>query len=288
MKRTDELLNQNCQDVWPKLYYHIAHSLIRDFGIKGEKAIRVGLRKYGVDRGTALRKLHIENGYPINMYTLFSVYDLPDDPRCRRRSIRLNKSERLSETLVCPIADLWISYGAKDLGRIYCEEFHHAMYGAYAAGTQVNLGQTLTQEGDSHCRFSVYYREANTEGDFDGRELNFDDVHEMPYRDGIEMIVVKLYNNLYQGATEILGAEAIPTVASAMKELAKDVGTHYREFAKSLDVPVTDEWLNHEFPFHLGEGAPYGYWLEYDISEQWNIYKRDFEPEFLKHVKSQM
>ncbi len=46
------------------------------------------------------------------------------------------------------------------IGRIYCEEVHHEIFGAYDEAVQTNLSQTLTQ-GNDRCRFSIYYRPAN-------------------------------------------------------------------------------------------------------------------------------
>ncbi|MGC2871828.1 L-2-amino-thiazoline-4-carboxylic acid hydrolase [Ihubacter sp. mB4P-1] len=281
MTRIEALKNQNCQDVWPKLYYYIAKELLETNGLNGEKALRSGIRKYGEHRGSALRKEHIQNGYPINMYSLFMAYDLPDDPRFRRRSIKLTKNERLSETLVCPIADLWITYGAKDLGRIYCEEYHHAMFSAYAPGSQTNLGQTLTQDGDNHCRFSVYYRQANGGNLYGDEEADFKEFQEMPYREGIEMIVVRLLNNLYLGMRDELNVEkASNIIHNSLKQLALDTAQQYLAFAESIDEKVTSQWLASEFPLQLDKDAPYGYWLEFEDQTPWNLFKSVFEPSF--------
>lgn len=281
MSRIEDLKNQNCQDVWPKLYYYIAKELIDKYETEGERALRDGIRRYGYHRGSALREQHVQWGYPINMYSLFMAYDLPDDPRFRRRAIRLNKNERLSETLVCPIADLWIQYGGKDLGRIYCEEYHHAMFGAYAPGSQTNLGETLTQEGDDHCRFSVYYRQANAGEEYGDEEVNFDDFEEMPYREGIEMIVVRLLNNLYLGIRDTIGRkEAEEVLRNAMAQLAKDTAAHYRKFAEDIDEEISTAWLALELPLRFDEPEPHDYWCEFEDRIPWQVFKEVFEPQF--------
>jgi len=285
MSRIEDLKNQNCQDVWPKLYYYIASELIAQYEQDGERALRCGIRRYGKDRGQHLRALHIEKGYPINMYSLFMAYDLPDDPRFRRRSIKLNPSERLSETLVCPIADLWLNYDGRAVGRIYCEEYHHAMFGAYAEGSQTNLGQTLTQEGDDHCRFSVYYRAANAVTAYQDTEADFSEFREMPYRVGIEMIVTRLLNDLYISAAEILGkSQAIDVFSEALILLAKDVAAQYHNFAESIDEKIDIEWLDKEFPLPLHQSAPCGYFLEFQDQTPWQLFKTSFEPLFLQEL----
>jgi hypothetical protein len=161
MKRNDELKIMNLQDSWTKLYYYLAKNLVEMFGIEGEQALREGIRNFGVDRGTTLRKEHLKSGLQPNLKNLFTYGDLPGDPRFRRNKIELTPQTRFSETLVCPMASLWKEMGGMNLGRIYCEEFHHAKFSAYAPHTQVNLTKTLTQDGDEFCRFSVYLRPAN-------------------------------------------------------------------------------------------------------------------------------
>ena len=71
------------------------------------------------------------------------------------------------------MAEVWDQYDARRIGRIYCEEFHRACYQdhracyqEYAFGlTQVNLAQTLTQDGDGYCDFHVVLRKANVPSD---------------------------------------------------------------------------------------------------------------------------
>ena len=80
--------------------------------------------------------------------------------------MKLTDEERNSHTLVCPMAEVWDQYDARRIGRIYCEEFHRACYQEYAFGlTQVNLAQTLTQDGDGYCDFHVVLRKANVPSD---------------------------------------------------------------------------------------------------------------------------
>jgi hypothetical protein len=63
--------------------------------------------------------------------------------------------------LECTFFNVWRDYpDSQQIGRIYCEEVHHEIFGAYDPKTQINLSQTLTQ-GDDRCRFSIYLRPAN-------------------------------------------------------------------------------------------------------------------------------
>jgi hypothetical protein len=148
-------------DLTAKMYYYLARGLCESFGIKGEAALRRGIRRFGRERGLRLRQQHLDQGLEINMHNLFTYYDLPSDDRFRRNKIELTKQTRLSETLVCPFPGIWKSYAdGNRVGRIYCEEVHHAIFGGYDEAVQTNLSTTLTQ-GDDRCRFAIYFRPSN-------------------------------------------------------------------------------------------------------------------------------
>ena len=122
-------------DSFTLLYSFLAAPLLDRFGLEGERALREGTRAFGRDRGETLRRKHLEANVKINMLSLFTVgADLPPDPRYKKERIALNPQERVSRTYYCPMAELWKEYGAQDIGRIYCEEFHSACYGHYAYG----------------------------------------------------------------------------------------------------------------------------------------------------------
>ena len=150
-------------DNYTLLYSFICREILDEFGIEGERAVREATRRYGRDRGIHSRMEHIEKGYKVNMQTLFTAGSgLPKDPRFRRELQELNPEERISHTLVCPMADIWKAYGEREIGRIYCEEFHPACYEHYAYDVgHTNLSKTLTQECDEYCAFNVTLRAQN-------------------------------------------------------------------------------------------------------------------------------
>jgi len=151
---------QNLMDLQAKMYYYLAKGLLA-FGLEGEAAVRRSIRRFGRKRGLALRRDHLAKGLELNLYNLFTYYDLPGDVRFRRNQIELTPETRLSETLECTFFNVWRDYpDSLPIGRIYCEEVHHEIFGAYDPKTQINLSQTLTQ-GDDRCRFSIYLRPAN-------------------------------------------------------------------------------------------------------------------------------
>ena len=66
-----------------------------------------------------------------------------------------------AKLLECTFYDVWKTYpDGNPIGRIYCEEVHHQIFGAYDSAVQTNLATTLTQ-GDDRCRFAIYLRPAN-------------------------------------------------------------------------------------------------------------------------------
>ena len=115
------------QDSYTIMYALLARQIINALGEVGDSIVREATRRYGKDRGRKRRQKHLELNVKINMHSLFAVCsDLPSDPRFRRDRLMLTEEERNSHTLICPMAQVWEEYGAKKIGRIYCEEFHRA------------------------------------------------------------------------------------------------------------------------------------------------------------------
>ncbi len=152
---------QRLADIHAKMYYYLGWGLCEEFGLEGEAALRRAIRRFGRERGLQLRKEHLAKGLEINLHNLFTYYDLPNDARFCRNKIELTAETRLSETLVCTYFNVWSQYpDGNRIGRIYCEEVHHQIFGGYDEMVQTNLCCTLTQ-GDDKCRFSVYMKPAN-------------------------------------------------------------------------------------------------------------------------------
>lgn len=150
-------------DLWAKLYYFLGSKLLESYGVDGERALREAVREYGRHRGRLIRERHQAEGHPIDLESLFGRYDLPNDPRFRRKKIELTPETRISQTLVCPYAEVWddLAGGKSRVAQLYCEEVHHALFSAYDPAVQTNLCHPLTHEGTDHCMFSVYLRPAN-------------------------------------------------------------------------------------------------------------------------------
>ena len=238
----EEKCIMNLGDCYTLLYGYIARQLLEQFGEPGEKAVREATRRFGVDRATVTRAKHLAVGAKINMLNLFTLYhDLPGDPRFRRELQEINSQERVSHTLVCPMADTWKAHGQMAIGRIYCEEFHPACYSAYAYGhTQVNLAKTLTQEGDEYCAFNVVLRPTNLPQEL--RPVCFEEYdpayaapdfppQEVSGKKGFGMLSIKLYSHLLQTAVEQLGEEAAQAVEKGLENFAQAAAGILRDSA---------------------------------------------------------
>ena len=159
--KTPEENLQQMMDLQAKMYYYLAKGLIDNFGLPGDAAVRRAIRRFGWERGKKLRAEHLAKGLEITAFNLFTYYDLPGDARFKRNKLQFTDETRLSETLECTFYDVWKSFpDGNKLGRIYCEEIHHQIFGAYDSAVQTNLATTLTQ-GDDRCRFAIYLRPAN-------------------------------------------------------------------------------------------------------------------------------
>lgn len=249
MYTVEEVKIINYGDTFTMIYGCISKRLIEAFGIDGERAVRLGTRYYGRYRGLAEQKVHLEHGLKINLENLFTrFYDLPTDPRFRRELQRINPQERVSHSLVCPMADTWADYGMKAIGRIYCEEFHPACYGSYAFDqTYVNLGKTLTQDGDDYCEFNLLLRPENmtpdlrkkcfAEYDPDYVEPEVEDTPIDP-KTGFSNIALYVYYGMLKAASEILGEEGERSVEEGLADAAHITAELIRRHAKENEMTV--------------------------------------------------
>ena len=119
-------------DIWALLYYHMARELTGTFGCAGERALRESIRRFGRERGLAMRARHISEGRPINLQSLFEHYDLPSDSRSQRTTYRLSEEERISKTTACPYADLWGEYDDGGHCRLRRRSVGFSGHGGYA------------------------------------------------------------------------------------------------------------------------------------------------------------
>jgi hypothetical protein len=255
-------------------------------GLKGESALREGIRRFGIDRGTKRRETQLAANYKINMENLFSVgSDLPSDPRFRRDRITLIPQERISRTLACPMAEVWDSYGLRAVGRIYCEEFHPACYSAYAYGyTQVNLGRTLTQEGDEYCSFNVILRPEHLPEHL--RPVCFEeyDPHytgpssflpQAEAKTGFGFLCIRIYYYLFEVLLERFGQGGRGVIAEALTKVAEDTVKRLKNQSEEMKSPLNRDFVEANYPFCLDVDSD-PLWTNYDTNGALALIKEHF------------
>ncbi|MCC8027288.1 MAG: L-2-amino-thiazoline-4-carboxylic acid hydrolase [Clostridium sp.] len=264
----------NLGDSYTLLYGFIAGTLMERLGMDGETAVREATRQFGYDRAEATRKRHQEVNAKINMLNLFTLFhDLPADPRFRRELQEINPQERVSHTLVCPMADIWAEYGQKAIGRIYCEEFHPACYSHYAFDrSQVNLSKTLTQDGDEYCDFNVILRPENLPDELKPQCFEeYDPCYrepEIPHvetdgKKGFAQLSIKLYYYLMKCASMELGEAGIRAVREGLGRFAEAMEQMFRKRAEKDGLRVDRGYIKDNLPVDLDTIEDAAMWADY-------------------------
>ena len=258
----EEQCIMDLSDNYTVLYSFLCREVLDEFGVEGERALREGTRRYGRDRGQVSRDAHLAMGVKINMQSLFSVGgDLPPDPRFRRELQRLNPEERVSHTLVCPMAEIWKAYGEREIGRMYCEEFHPACYNHYAYDYgHTNLAKTLTQECDDYCAFNVLLRAEDLPEEL--KPLCFaeyDPGYVPPAvnppqangKRGFETLSIKLYYYLLETVDAAFGERGRAAIGRGLEKMAADGAARARNTAKAYQRPFDEQVCYDSYPLTL-------------------------------------
>lgn len=287
----------NLSDVYTLMYGYLADSVIKHHGLQGEICVREATRLFGQDRGITLRKKHLSIHAKINMKNLFSLYpDLPNDPRFKRELQILSPQARISHTLFCPMADIWNRHGLKDIGRIYCEEFHPACYSSYAYDyTHVNLARTQTQGDDAYCSFRVMLRPDNLpeelrpvcfeEYDPHCVQPDFNPDLALSGKDGFEMLSIKLYYYLLASAEDNFGKDGIDAVSEGLQALARETANLLKITARQLDIPVTDDaFLFNNVPISRDYDSRHIFWDGYDGHGAVALWEKNFNLPLMTHL----
>jgi hypothetical protein len=142
--------------IWTKLYYHMANALI-SFGEEGEKALRKSIRDFAIDRGETMRRIAEKLNLPLTYETEAKLHDMPFNEICEQSKKYFPDTEgTYASEGFCPYAEWWRSYpnGTK-VGKIYCDEFHHAQWAAFNPKHRVDMVEKIT-EGDPKCTLVSY------------------------------------------------------------------------------------------------------------------------------------
>lgn len=246
MNRLEAMQMESLQDSWTIMYTFLARILYDEYSLEGESALREAIRRFGRDRGLTNRQRLLDNNIKINLETLYCEgRDRPGDPRFVQNSPLNTREEKIDWTFVCPDADLWRYYHSTDVGRIYCEEFHHACYEAFTFDiAKINLTRTLTQEGDDRCSFYFTFRAENVPDEL--KPLCFEEydpgyvkpTKPMPKpqgKSGFNMLWLKLYYYFVEVCCERFGEkEGHKIVAAGLTRVAREHALYYQAKAQSI------------------------------------------------------
>lgn len=288
-----ELSIHSYQDCWSIMYMHIGRSLLDELGIEGEAIVRESVRRYGRDRGRTLREIHRKYNLKPNLYNLFNYYDLPLNTAYRQNKVVSTTQERITHTRACPIADLWKENNELPLGRMYCEEFHHAMFCAYAPKTEVNLAQTLTIEGRDYCSFATYLRPANMSPEerkeafeeYDPsykRDENF--VFDLgSEKDRFVLLWAKLYFYFAQTAIEKAGEKGKQAIINGLGKTAMSTAEYLKKKAEKMDWKCDKKLVEEHLPLSLDMNED-KIWEEYDDSTIKNLLQVHFYNKLMEEL----
>ena len=124
------------------MFYHFANLLVEKYGEEGKALVREAVKRFGLDRAERVRKEVIKMGLEPVLENYGKVLDLP----------QIGWGGPTRETH-CPLAEVWITKGAEDLCKLYCEVDVWKMVGYNPKIKVKRLRWVL--EGDADCRYQI-------------------------------------------------------------------------------------------------------------------------------------
>lgn len=159
-------------DLWAKLYLSFGKEIIEQLGeTKGKELLISCIRRYASIRGRSVADYVKKNALEHNAENFVRNYDAPfADIQKACLSLFPDKKLEASEgTTFCPYKEIWESFdGGQQIGLIYCEAFHEAMWKSYHPKLRVRQDKIMTK-GDEMCTFHTFM-----EGQEDKALLIFD------------------------------------------------------------------------------------------------------------------
>ena len=258
MNAYHELAQQNLLDGWAMTYMDLTDSIMKTLGRSGEGIIREAVRRYGSDCGLQYQTLCLAHNIKTNLDTLFSPENHDwFDPRFRYQLQRCEEECFINEVITCPIADFWALNGGKEHGRWFCEEFYHAMASAYCYNiSQTNISDTLTHDGDNHCRFAIYMRAACLEKEKRPQSYaRFDPDGPKPSplprpspKQRLEYNSLLLYYKLLEVGVERFQDEGRCALALGLRALGQDAAAYIKRRAQNTGNPPDLGYAEANFP----------------------------------------
>jgi hypothetical protein len=144
-----------------RMYLHIAKSVGDRFGQQGIETIKLGLRKYALERGQNIRRDVDRLDLPPNMENYYKNFDSSLADAGFEIDLQLSGWTAEGEVRRCPFAEIWKDMGAPEIGLLYCQVDHDMLEGY---NPDLKLDQPLNLlKGDRSCRFQWRKKEKSDE-----------------------------------------------------------------------------------------------------------------------------
>jgi hypothetical protein len=256
-----DIVQQNQQDAFSAMFLCLGREILALCGTRaGEGVIREAVRRAGRRDGQRQLERLRELGAPTDLHGLFHCgRPRVEDPRTRKKVLFDEKDRQIWEVYTCPMASFWNRFGEGRLGSFFCEEYEYAKVLAYTEGAgQLNLSKNLTCPRDNFCRFSAYFREANTPPEraaeaFPPSGAPQEETPAAGFGEGIRDLTISVCCRLLETAGERCGSEGVCAVTEGLKKWAAQAVEALRTQAGHTLRPLDEVFVRENFPLQAEE-----------------------------------
>ncbi len=235
------------------LYVSVAKSVKEICGRKGVECLGKGIRMAGRQYGFELREQFRAEGIPTNLKTLFAAEPhCWDDPRMRAETEEWTPEVMRCMVYTCPFADTCLDAGIGDMGNMFCEQWLRGVTGAFTQDVdkfyltkKLMVHRTNGCRPDNHCKFSVFYRKALTQGQQMEESFPETPLEKQPKvpvpQEKLHRKYVLLLTHWAKILQEELGSEGKNALAEGLRSLVSPTAQmmrHYAEMRLAKDLAV--------------------------------------------------
>ena len=149
-----ELEEVNMYILFARMFAHIAKEVEKSCGEEGIKAVREGVRQFGLERGRNIAARAKAMGHDISPEFYLSCYDMG-------RSDYFTSEDSVSKDLVeqnftdCVFANTWTADGTEEYGIHYCEMIDPAIAEGYHKDFKCIHDKHFFKDGCCHFCFKM-------------------------------------------------------------------------------------------------------------------------------------
>lgn len=235
------------ENLYILMFYFITKQAVICFGEEGKQCIADACKEYGHYRGGLLAIEQESHGLERNVENFYGHYDLPRDPRTKQKYIHLDKHTAEEEFYACHFSNIWKWLDdiplqeCSPIGKIYCDNFHPAMWQGYNTHMEMTLPKIIVQ-GDEKCSFITKWIDNPTQT----ISCPFQDVKtlEWHYDDGLYVmntIYSLLYFFLSRQLIESFSDKGINCTADALRTYGQYRGKLLAYIHAQTGHPISEE-----------------------------------------------